>query len=774
MTNQLRPEIAERKDAQDNLLPEKYRARLFKTHVQGAIIRSIASAAMWLFALFAFWFKDIQVSNFIGLTSSVLFIVLMNPPTLFILKRIAHRKTYANFSIFINMLEVVGYTGVIYSAGGFEATFLTPIYAGLITYLGGMAPRKVPFIIAGFCAVCYGSMVVLVGLEIIPNLKIDPNFNPPLTTQIIRCAIVMVLLFIVAYISAFTAGRIKAGRDRLRLQNEELAEKTIELENSQVKLAVDIIQRREAEQRLQKSEERYRFLAENMADIVWTLDRQFNVTYLSPSIEKVLGFTPEQMMQRSMQEIMSPESWKKVRELSARAFQQDSKPGEDPDRSITLEVEYYKKDGTTVWMEDTARAIRDHTGGIVGVYGVSHNITARKEAEKQRLELERHLLKTQKTESLGRMAGAIAHLFNNKLSVVQGNLELSMGRLSARDDIQENLRDAIEASKEAAEISSLMLSYLGIGLGKCKLLDLSREFRESLPLLQDTLPTGIVLETDVVTDSVVVNANAKQLWQAISQLLSNAGEAIGRKTGKVNLSIKTIPAGDIPRTDLSPADWEPTVDRLACIQVKDTGCGIAADDMDKIFDPFFTTKFTGRGLGLAVTLGYVKAWYGAIALESKVGQGTVARVYLPLAQDDIPSTSDKKTAKIYLPAEGDTVLLVDDQESVLRLGTKMLKFLGYNVLTASCGSEALELFRQNRDAIRCVITDLTMPEMDGRETLASLREIDPGLPVMLSSGYNEAEVMIPNGADQPHAFLHKPYSLKELKQELSQVFEDKA
>jgi len=773
MNKPLRAEITEPKDLQQNLLSEGYRARLFKTHVQGAIVRSIASAAMWLFALFAFWFRDIQAANFIGLTSSVLFIVLMNPPTLFILKRISQRRTYANFSIFINILEVIGYTGVIYSAGGFEATFLTPIYAGLITYLGAMAPRKVTFVIAGFCALCYGSMVVLVGLEIIPNLKIDPNFNPPLTTQIIRCAIVMILLFIVAYISAFTAGRIKAGRDRLRLQNKELAEKTIELENSQVKLAVDIIQRREAEQKLQKSEERYRFLAENMADIVWTLDRQFNATYLSPSIEKVLGFTPEQMMQRSMQEIISPESWKKVREVSARAFQQDAEPGEDPDRTITLEVEYYKKDGTTVWMEDTARAIRDHAGDIVGVYGVSHNITARKEAEKQRLELERHLLKTQKTESLGRMAGAIAHLFNNKLSVVQGNLELSMGRLSARDDIQENLRDAIEASKEAAEISGLMLSYLGIGLGKCKLIDLSREFRESLPLLQDTLPTGIILETDVVTDSVVVNANTKQLWQAVSQLLSNAGEAIGRKSGKVNLSIKTIAASDIPLADLSPADWEPTVDRLACIQVKDTGCGIAADDMDKIFDPFYTTKFTGRGLGLAVTLGYVKAWYGAIGLESKVGHGTVARVYLPLAQDDISSTSDKKTAKIYLPAEGDTVLLVDDQESVLRLGTKMLKFLGYNVLTASCGSEALELFRQNRDSVRCAITDLTMPDMDGRQTLASLREIDPDLPVMLSSGYNEAEVMITNGADQPHAFLHKPYSLKELKQKLSQVFEDK-
>jgi len=729
---------------------------------------------MWLFALFAFWFKDIPVSNFIGLTSSVLFIVLMNPPTLFILKRIAHRKTYANFSLGINLLEVVGYTGVIYSAGGIEATFLTPIYAGLITYLGAMAPRKVPFIIAGFCALCYGSMVVLVGLEIIPWLKIDPNFNPPLTTQIIRCAIVMILLFIVAFISAFTAGRMKAGRDRLRLQNEELAEKTIELENSQVKLAVDFLQRKEAEQRLQKSEERYRFLAENMADIVWTLDREFKATYLSPSIEKVLGFTPEQMMQRSIQEIISPESWQRVRKVSAREFQNDSHPDMDPDRSITIEVEYYKKDGTTVWMEDTVKAIRDDTGAILGVYGVSHSIAARKEAEKQRLELERHLLKTQKTESLGRMAGAIAHLFNNKLAVVQGNLELSIARLSANEEVRENLIDAFEASEQAAEISGLMLSYLGLGLGKTKLLDLSGELSQNLPLLQDTLPTGVVLDADVSADSIVVNANAKQLWQILSQLLTNAREAIGRTPGKITLSLKTIAAGDIPRAELSPADWAPPADILACIEVKDTGCGIAADDMEKIFDPFFTTKFTGRGLGLAVALGYVKAWQGAIGLESTIGRGTVARVYLPLVPDDMPSKSEEKIALRYFPAEGDTVLLVDDQENVRRMGTKMLKFLGYNVLTASSGAKALELFRQNRGTIRCVIADLSMPGMDGRQTLTALRDIDAGLPVMLSSGYNEAEVMIREDPDQPQAFLHKPYSLRELKQKLSQVLEDMA
>jgi len=556
-------------------------------------------------------------------------------------------------------------------------------------------------------------MVVLVGLDIIPSLKIDPNFNPPLTTQIIRGAIVVVLLFIVAYISAFTAGRLKKSRDRLRQQNKTLEEKKTELENSQVKLAVDVIQRKEAELRLQKSEEKYRFLAENMADVVWTLDRQFNATYLSPSIEKVLGFTPEEMMQRSLQEVITPSSWKKVKALSEKEFRRDSEPDADPDRSISIEVEYYTKDGTTVWMEDTVKPMRDIAGKITGVYGVSHNITARKISEIQRLKLERRIMKAEKSESLGRMAGAIAHLFNNKLSVVQGSLELSIANVQGNQGLRENLIEALEASQQAAEISGLMLSYLGLGSSKREELDLAGVFREKLPLLQDSVPDGIILETDIMTDGPVVFANDKQLWQILSQLLNNAREAIGNAKGQINLTIRTVAVGDISKTNLFPADWDPKSDQLVSIEVKDTGCGIAAEDLDKIFDPFYTTKFTGRGLGLAVTLGIVKGWGGAIGIESTQHLGSVASVYLPVAPEVGPPQPEKKKTPKQSFVEGDRVLLVDDQENVRRIGTKMLSFLGFNVMTASCGSEALEMFRSKRESIRCVITDLSMPDMDG-------------------------------------------------------------
>ncbi|MBI9086039.1 MAG: hypothetical protein JEZ11_20740 [Desulfobacterales bacterium] len=250
----------------DNVLPDAIRAKLFKNHVQGAIVRSVASLIMWLFALFAFWVDEIKTSHFIGISCSVLFLALIIPLALFIFKRIARNKAYANFSIFINMLEVIGYTVIIYSLGGIEATYLTPIYAALITYQGVMAPQKVPFLIASFCAFAFGSVVVLEGLGIIPSLNVDPHFDPSVASQLIYVSVVIGLLFIVAYISSFTAGILKQGRGRLRQQNKELEEKAIQLENSRrelneahdgletmvAKLHSEIAERKQAEEEREK------------------------------------------------------------------------------------------------------------------------------------------------------------------------------------------------------------------------------------------------------------------------------------------------------------------------------------------------------------------------------------------------------------------------------------------------------------------------------------------------------------------------------------------
>jgi uncharacterized membrane protein YciS (DUF1049 family) len=191
---------------------------------------------MWLFALLAFWVKEIQISHFIAVSCSVLYLAFIGLPTIFILKRVTSKKAFANFGLMFNMLDSVGYTAVIYSLGGIEATYLTPIYAAFITYHGVVSPQRVSFIIAGFCAFFFSAMVGLEALGIIPSQKVDPNFNPLLAAQFFRAAVVIALLFIVAYTSSYTAGKLKQVRNRLRLQNKELEEKSIQLQTSENEL----------------------------------------------------------------------------------------------------------------------------------------------------------------------------------------------------------------------------------------------------------------------------------------------------------------------------------------------------------------------------------------------------------------------------------------------------------------------------------------------------------------------------------------------------------
>ena len=194
----------------------------------------------------------------------------------------------------------------------------------------------------------------------------------------------------------------------------------------------------------------------------------------------------------------------------------------------------------------------------------------------------------------------------------------------------------------------------------------------------------------------------------------------------------------------------------------DEGCGIADQDIEQLFDPFFSSKFIGRGLGLAVVLGIVRAHQGAITVESEAGRGSIFRVFLPPAADDIARRPDQ-TVKSPAIAWGGTVLLIEDEETVRKIVGTMLTRLGFTVLEAADGIEAVEVFRLHRDEVRCVLCDLTMPRMSGWQTLAALRKLEPGIPVILASGYDEAQVMAGDHAEWPQAFLGKPYRLKGLR-----------
>jgi CheY-like chemotaxis protein len=275
------------------------------------------------------------------------------------------------------------------------------------------------------------------------------------------------------------------------------------------------------------------------------------------------------------------------------------------------------------------------------------------------------------------------------------------------------------------------------------------------------MPKDMVLDTDLRSPGPTISADANQIQQVLTNLVTNAWEA-GGVGGRVHLTVKTVSAGDISASHSFPVDWRPHELAYACLEVLDAGSGIADQDIEKLFDPFFSSKFAGRGLGLSVALGIVRAHGGAVTVESEPGRGSAFRVFLPVSTGKILRQPDQAAQSPEIDAGG-TVLLVEDEPSVRKVGQNALTHLGFAVLLAKDGVEAVEVFRQHRDEVRCVLCDLTMPRMNGWETMAALRQMAPGIPVILASGYDKAYVMAGDHPELPQAFLSKPFRVRELR-----------
>jgi signal transduction histidine kinase/CheY-like chemotaxis protein len=426
------------------------------------------------------------------------------------------------------------------------------------------------------------------------------------------------------------------------------------------------------------------------------------------------------------------------------------------------------KDGSYRWVQTSSRPVAVD-GRVVGVTGVLADVSDRRRAEAERLELERRLLHAQKLESLGVLAGGIAHDFNNLLMAILGNLDLASMTVPAGSPAHANLEQAIQASRHAADLTRQLLAYSGKGQFEVTTVDLDELVRENASLLHPSIAGPATLVVRSSPEPALVTADPGQIQQVIMNLITNAAEALADGRGEVTLATGVMDCDEaFLRT--SRLDEKPAPGRFAALEVRDNGCGMDEATQAHLFDPFFTTKFTGRGLGMAAVLGIVRGHRGAIMVDSAVDAGTAIRVLLPLSADppaaSRPADATLTAGESVLAGRG-MVLVVDDDAAVRRLAEYYVRLFGFEAVGAAGGAEALEVLDRRGDDLDLVILDLVMPGMDGVTVFTEIARLRPGLKVLLASGYGEEEAMgrFPDVA--PFGFIQKPYRLADLKRKLS-------
>jgi PAS domain S-box-containing protein len=423
------------------------------------------------------------------------------------------------------------------------------------------------------------------------------------------------------------------------------------------------------------------------------------------------------------------------------------------------EVQITLPRGGTRLFRTVRMPLRDAAGAVVGIVGIAEDITERRRTEQA-------IQQAQKLESLGVLAGGIAHDFNNLLVSILGNASLGLLSLPPDSPALPPIRQIETAGQRAAELCRQMLAYSGKGSFEISSVNLNALIEEMTQLLHVSLARSIALRYDFDPHLPSVEVDATQIRQVVMNLVMNAAEAIGEKPGTIRVTTRVVHADRALLRGFIHGEGQPEGDYV-CLEVVDSGGGIAPEMLGRIFDPFFTTKFTGRGLGLAAVLGIVRGHEGALQVLSEPDRGATFRLLLPAqtapAQHDAPPEPE--------PAwQGHGMaLVVDDQPEVRDVLTRMLEVLGFEVLACSNGQAALDLLAERARAVRVVFLDMAMPGLSGEQTLRRLHERHPHLPVVMVSGNSELDLRGDLSALGARTLLQKPFTFKVLSERLRAV-----
>ena len=415
--------------------------------------------------------------------------------------------------------------------------------------------------------------------------------------------------------------------------------------------------------------------------------------------------------------------------------------------------------------------------GRIARLRIAMDISRIKSLENERQQIADRLRHTRKLEAISTLAGGVAHNFNNLLMVVLGNLELLRMDLADGPAMIRKIEAAERSAAKAADLSSLMLTYVGQTRLSLETVDLNTTLDKMVDVIRTTVGEKARLNIKPPDRTAWIKVDESKVYQVITNLVTNAVEAAGDAPLEINLSVGTQYCDAVQLARLAPGD-DLAEGKYVWLRVADNGRGMDQETLEKVFDPFFTTKFTGRGLGMAAVMGIMRAHRGGVRIDSRTDAGTSVTVYFPEHQHVVPESKSAAPAATPQPYRG-TALLVDDEPLVLELGTQMLIIMGFDVLTATDGVDALTVFEENQDRIVLSLMDINMPRMGGREAIDRLRALGGTFPILVTSGFTEAQARERIGTAQVDGYINKPFRLDQLKAKVDAIFssddhEDKA
>ncbi|MCG8637900.1 MAG: ATP-binding protein [Desulfobacterales bacterium] len=570
------------------------------------------------------------------------------------------------------------------------------------------------------------------------------------------------LMAMVIFALALTIRRRKKAENRLRQLHKTLAQKVKDRTRA-LHSAMEFSEKTSRE--LMMTSARMQSILDNSPIGIIFASKDREIKQVNSEIVSLSGYDYDELIGKNTEKFfMSPQSWK---EFGKKAY-----PVLLNHETYETRIQFRKKDGATLWCHLQGRLVfqGDETRGIIWIL---RDISESMAAEKEKQIIAKKLEQAQRYKSLNTMAGAIAHHYNNIMMSVQGNIELLRMGLSKSSKAHQLATSALESAHKASMISTSMLTYVGQQKMEARIMEFNSLISDTCDLLRNNVreTTGITMVQS--PSPLFCRMDPAQITEVLLNLVMNADEAVEGENGQITLKTFATNIDHLEHpTPFRDVALKPG--RYICCEISDNGSGIDLDTADHIFEPFFTTKFTGRGLGLSIVAGIVKAHSGTMQIKSSPGKGSCISIFLPveLSPESIESRQpEKETPDAAIPEFSGTVILADDNLEVGRIGEKLLRRLGFNVILASDGQEAVDQYINNRPLVTLLLLDAVMPNMNGVEAMTRIKSIDSSANIILVSGYSQDQIKMNNAPFKPDMFIQKPYRLNKLITAVSMVLE---